>query len=195
MKPAQGIFGGSFDTCPGEATLLAAVGAGAGDVTKRQLRVQLGQKPGEVEREVVGDVFILLLTDADRGDAQAKKAGVVADQLWLDRGQVEKIGMNQLAQLRMRSAERLAINDKNLLDIRMVQALQKNAFPDHACCSGDDDFHCGGLNAGESRYQGGRIGGLTQLTAERGQPVVPLAASRRFRWGSNSPTARCGPFK
>ncbi len=44
--------------------------------------------------------------------------------------QIEKIGMNDFAQLWVRHASRLSIDDQNLFDIDMVQALSMDALPD-----------------------------------------------------------------
>jgi len=46
--------------------------------------------------------------------------------------QIEKIAVNDLAQLGVRHASRLAIDDQNLLHVGVLQALEQDTLPDHA---------------------------------------------------------------
>ena len=86
---------------------------------------------------------VFFFADANGGYSQAKKAGIVSNQLRFDGREVEKIGMDDLPQFWMRHSSRLSVYDQNLFYLRVVQALQQNAFPDHARRPGYDcfDFH------------------------------------------------------
>ena len=69
----EGVFGLAFDAGPHDAAGFGAVGACSGDVDEGHSGVEAGEGFGGFEGEVVGDVVILLLGHAGRGDAEVKK--------------------------------------------------------------------------------------------------------------------------
>jgi hypothetical protein len=85
-------------------------------------------------------VRVFLLAHADGRYAQTKETSVESDQSLLYGCQVEKIGMNDFAQFRVRHSSRPSIDDQNLLYIGMVQALEQDTLPDHPRRSGYDCF-------------------------------------------------------
>src|SRR5262245_26305335 len=62
----------------------------------------------------------------------------MARQVFLDGRQVEEVGDEDFAQLRVRHAARLAVDDENALHQRILQAFQQHALADHAGGAGDD---------------------------------------------------------
>jgi hypothetical protein len=109
--------------------LFTAVGARTGDVAKGHLRIGSCQNLRYVQRQVVGNAPICLLGHADGGYVQAEKASVVSNQLRFDGCQIEKIGMNNFAQLGVRHASGISIDHQNLLYLGMFQAPSRTPSP------------------------------------------------------------------
>jgi hypothetical protein len=106
-----------------------------------------------------------------------KKAGVAAGKLRLDRGEVEEVAVDDLAQLRVRHPARPSIDDHDLLDVGVVEALEENAFADHARRARDDCPDSRGFHGPDARRTGGRF----KVIAPRGRPVWEKGSPARRR--------------
>jgi hypothetical protein len=58
-------------------------------------------------------------------------------------GEVGDVGDDEFAELRVLLMDRAAADGEDLGDAGIEEAFAKDALPDHACSSGEDDSHRG----------------------------------------------------
>src|SRR5665647_1334402 len=83
---------------------------------------------------------VALLAEPDRADPEAEEAGVVTGQFGFDRGEIQKVLVQQLAQLRIVLFGGAAPDREHAGDRGIAQAFAQHALPDHAGGAEQDDF-------------------------------------------------------
>jgi hypothetical protein len=135
------VFGLAFDAGPHDAAVFGGVSASAGDVEEGHGGVELRQRRGCGEGEVVGEVLVLLFGHSGGGDAEGEEAGVEAGELGLDGGVVEEVGVDELPEFGVVLTGWCADDGEDLVNVGVEQALAKNALAYHAGCSEEDYVH------------------------------------------------------
>ncbi len=84
---------------------------------------------------------VALRVHADRTDAEAKEAGIIAGELRLDRGKIREIVVPDFLQFWMALPGRATSDREHALDAGINQAFAQHALPDHAGGAEQDHFH------------------------------------------------------
>lgn len=89
----------------------------------------------------MGDVSVVGLGHAGRGDAKTEEAGVQACEFGLDRGVVGEIRQDEFSKFGVGLCGWSADDGRDLIHIGIEQALAQNALADHPGCSEEKYVH------------------------------------------------------
>jgi len=108
-------------------------------------------------------VVVLALADADGRHTQTEEARVESAELRLDIREVEKILMDDFAQLRMADLDWTPRDRDHTLDTRIVETFEEHSAANHARRAEDDDVH---ERVGTKRV-GPRVDGICHTSLQR----------------------------
>src|SRR5262249_39776594 len=137
----QRIFRTPFHAGPRAAAAFRTVGAGAGYVNERHLRVEPGQSFSRRQSDSVRDAFVFLGFHPGGRDSKTKETSTERRELRFDRSVVPEIAVDDLPQPRVLCARLASPDGQNRLHPRIEKAFAQDALPDHACGSKENYLH------------------------------------------------------
>ena len=134
----QCVFSFSFYPRPHGSTFGGRICSGAGDVHELTARIGREESLCESGGEVEGQFGVFCFFHSDGGHAEAKKAGVVAVELFFDILGLHEIRQQDFRKFFVLDATGFSSDEEYFLNERMFEAFMQHAFAHHSGSAGDD---------------------------------------------------------